>query len=161
MRGLRAVLSITVLGLSLAACEQLGIPNPEKEHAKREAEGKAVGAACRHAGRAIEDCYTLNPKALKSAVFAGWKEMNDYMTEHKLEVSIPKLTEKAAEEVQEKKRGKDRADDGFPPPEPFIAPKAQESADKPEEKPAEKAADKKSDKKTDKKADKKPEKEKS
>jgi hypothetical protein len=107
MRVLLRLLTVALLGLNAAACEQLGIPNPEKEHAKKEAEGKAVGAACRHAGRAIEDCYTLNPKAMKSAVFAGWKEMNDYMTENKLEVSIPKLTEKAAEEVKEKKHGKE------------------------------------------------------
>jgi hypothetical protein len=44
-----------------------------------------VGSACRHALRAIEDCYTLNPKSLKAAVFAGWKEMDEYMRENKLD----------------------------------------------------------------------------
>ncbi|HEX5357758.1 MAG TPA: hypothetical protein VFW93_16245, partial [Aquabacterium sp.] len=53
------------------------------------AESKAVGSACRHAVRAIEDCYTLNPKADKAAVFAGWREMDEYMRENKLEGVAP------------------------------------------------------------------------
>jgi len=65
--------------LSLAACDQLGIETPQK----------AVGSACRHALRAIEDCYTLNPKAEKSAVFAGWREMDEYMRENKLDGILP------------------------------------------------------------------------
>lgn len=78
---------LLLLALPLAGgCDQLSealeIPNPKKA----EAEGRAVGSACRHAGRSLEDCYTLNPGAEKAAVFAGWREMNDYMMEHKLEV---------------------------------------------------------------------------
>lgn len=75
----------------LSGCEMLGIQSPERIAAQREAEGKAVGGACRHAGRAIEDCYTLNRRADKAAVFAGWREMNDYMIENKLEVVAPVL----------------------------------------------------------------------
>jgi len=75
----------------LAACDQLGIEDPAKLAAAKEAEGKAVGSACRHALRAIEDCYTLNPKAQKAAVFAGWKEMDEYMRENKLEGVAPVL----------------------------------------------------------------------
>ncbi len=41
--------------------------------------------ACRHALRGLEDCFTLNPKAAKAQVFAGWKEMDQYMRENKLE----------------------------------------------------------------------------
>jgi hypothetical protein len=77
--------------LVLPGCELLGMPSPERIAAQREAEGKAVGAACRHAGRAIEDCYALNKRAEKAAVFAGWREMNDYMTENKIEVLTPTL----------------------------------------------------------------------
>lgn len=66
--------------------ELLEIPNPAREHAIKEAEGRAIGGACRHAGRSLEDCYTLNPTAEKASVFAGWRDMNDYMMEHKLEV---------------------------------------------------------------------------
>lgn len=59
--------------------ELLEIPDPKKEAAAIEAEGKAIGGACRHAGRSLEDCYVLNPAAQKAAVFTGWREMNDYM----------------------------------------------------------------------------------
>ncbi len=69
----------------LSGCDALGIDSPEKLAAMRDADGKAIGGACRHAGRAIEDCYTLNKKAEKAAVFAGWRDMNDYMRENKIE----------------------------------------------------------------------------
>ncbi len=75
----------------LAGCDMLGIESPEKVAATREADGKAVGGACRHAGRAIEDCYALNKKADRAAVFAGWREMNDYMRENKIDEVRPQL----------------------------------------------------------------------
>ncbi len=82
-------LLLAFLTLGLAGCDQLGIEAASAVAAKREAEGKAVGGACRHAGRAIEDCYGLNKKADKAAVFAGWREMNDYMRENKIEAMTP------------------------------------------------------------------------
>ena len=75
--------------LLLAGCDLLGIEGAGAEAARREAEGKAVGAACRHAGRAIEDCYGMNKRAEKAAMFAGWREMNDYMRENKIDVVAP------------------------------------------------------------------------
>jgi hypothetical protein len=79
----------------LAGCDMiggaLGIESPEKMAAVREADGKAIGGACRHAGRAIEDCYALNKKADRAAVFAGWRDMNDYMRENKIEPVAPLL----------------------------------------------------------------------
>lgn len=94
---------ILVLALPLLnACDRLGLADPAKEAAAKEAEARATGSACRHAGRAIEDCYTLNPEASRSAVFAGWKEMNDYMRENKIDVVKPEIAPseppKAAEE---------------------------------------------------------------
>ncbi len=82
-------LLLIAAALLLAGCDQLGLESSAVLAAKREAEGKAVGGACRHAGRAIEDCYALNRKADKSAVFAGWREMNDYMRENKIEAVAP------------------------------------------------------------------------
>ncbi len=82
---------IAVVALMLAGCDLLGIESPEKIAAARTAEGAAVGGACRHAGRAIEDCYMLNKKADKAAVFAGWRDMNDYMRENKIEPVSPQL----------------------------------------------------------------------
>ena len=48
-----------------------------------------IGSACRHAGRAIEDCYVLNAKAQRAAVFAGWREMDEYMRENKIDTVAP------------------------------------------------------------------------
>lgn len=79
----------------LTGCEYvydlLEIPDPRREAAEAEAEGMAVGSACRHAGRSLEDCYLLNPSAPKAAIFAGWREMNDYMLMNNLEVVPSKL----------------------------------------------------------------------
>ena len=73
----------------LAGCDQLGIETPAVTAAKKEADSKAIGGACRHAGRAIEDCYTLNAKADKAAMYTGWREMNEYMRENKIEPVAP------------------------------------------------------------------------
>jgi hypothetical protein len=77
--------------LLVAGCDMLGIESAQAVAEKREADGKAVGGACRHAGRALEDCYALNRKADKAAVFAGWREMNDYMRENKIDSVTPQL----------------------------------------------------------------------
>ena len=93
----RLVLATLLFGAALlSGCEMLGLDSPEKLAALREAEGKAVGGACRHAGRAIEDCYGLNKKADKAAVFAGWRDMNDYMRENKIEPVPPQLSTQVA-----------------------------------------------------------------
>lgn len=73
----------------LAGCDLLGIEGASAVAARREAEGKAIGGACRHAARSIEACYASNKKADKAAVFAGWREMNDYMRENKIEAMPP------------------------------------------------------------------------
>lgn len=89
MRRLFAPLLLSALALPLVGCDQLGIESPAAVSARKEADSKAIGGACRHAGRAIEDCYTLNKKADKAAVYAGWREMNEYMIENKLEPVLP------------------------------------------------------------------------
>jgi hypothetical protein len=89
--------------LLLAGCDMLGIESTQAVAERREADGKAVGGACRHAGRALEDCYALNRKADRAAVFAGWREMNDYMRENKIDTVAPQLgagTEMAAKPAQ-------------------------------------------------------------
>lgn len=83
-RGL--VLTLCVL---VAACDQLGIESGTEIAARKEMEGKAIGSACRQAMRALEDCYTLNKRASKAAIFAGWREMDEYMRENKLEGIAP------------------------------------------------------------------------
>ena len=71
--------------LLLAGCDKIPGLGPDPRVAQRDAEAKAIGGACRHALRGLEDCYTLNPKATKASVFAGWKDMDAYMRENKIE----------------------------------------------------------------------------
>ncbi|MFC7419432.1 hypothetical protein ACFQNF_06020 [Iodobacter arcticus] len=82
---------------------------------KQQANGKAIGAACRHSGRALEDCYRRNIRIPKADIFAGWKEMNEYMQQKKIDVISP-------------------PEDEPPPP---VAVKKVEKNDASEEKPAE------------------------
>ncbi len=73
--------------LLLAGCDSGLIPGlgTDPRAVQKEADSKAIGGACRYGLRSIEDCYTLNPKATKSHVFIGWKEMDQYMRENKIE----------------------------------------------------------------------------
>lgn len=95
----RSLLSLAlVLGSALVGgCDMLGIESPEKIAAARDADGKAIGAACRQSARALEDCYAIYKKADRAAVYAGWRDMNDYMRENKIEPVTPQI---AAEAVQ-------------------------------------------------------------
>ena len=89
MNTMLRTLPLLLLACLLSSCDMLGIESAAAIAARKEAEGKAVGAACRHAGRALEDCYSLNKKADKAAVFAGWREMSDYMRENKINEVSP------------------------------------------------------------------------
>lgn len=79
------LLILPALVMLLAGCDNIPGLGPDPRIAQREAEAKAIGGGCRHGLRSIEDCYTLNPRAAKAAVFAGWKEMDQYMRDNKLE----------------------------------------------------------------------------
>ncbi len=91
--------------LLLTACDKIPGLGPDPRVAQREEEAKAIGGACRHALRGLEDCYTLNPKAPKASVFAGWKDMDAYMRENKIEgapsvlgkVEKPERTERSSD----------------------------------------------------------------
>ncbi len=109
------VIAVAASASLLAGCDMLGIESASAVAARKEAEGKAVGGACRNAGRGIEDCFALNKKADKAAVFAGWREMNDYMRENKMDVvpataaaapAAEKPAEKSPEKGGEKKAAK-------------------------------------------------------
>ena len=96
MRRTVSLLSLALFGtVLLAGCDMLGIESADKIAATREADGKAIGSACRHAGRAIEDCFSIYKKADRAAVFAGWRDMNDYMRENKIEPVPPQLAAQA------------------------------------------------------------------
>jgi hypothetical protein len=95
MRRLALVLAAVPAALLITGCDMLGIDSPEKIAAQREADGKAIGSACRHAGRAIEDCFLIYKKSDRAAIFAGWRDMNDYMRENKIEPVAPQLAAQA------------------------------------------------------------------
>ena len=82
-----------LLALVLTGCEQLGLDDGAKAAAQREADGKAIGSACRQSGRALEDCYTLYAKASKAAIFAGWQNMDGYMRDNNISEVIPDTVE--------------------------------------------------------------------
>lgn len=73
---------------TLLGCDALGIETATQVNAKKEAEAKAIGSACRYALRGIEDCFATNNKAGKAAVFQGWKDMDQYMRDNQL-VGMP------------------------------------------------------------------------
>ncbi|QEL55714.1 hypothetical protein [Chromobacterium paludis] len=56
---------------------------------------KAIGAACRQTGRSLEECYQRNPNADKAFIYAGWREMNEYMAKNKLETMTPPVDKQA------------------------------------------------------------------
>lgn len=92
-RQLTAVLLLAMATSLLTGCDMLGIESAQAIASKREAEGRAIGGACRHAGRAIEDCFEQNRRADKAAIFAGWREMNDYMRENGMGTSASQPSE--------------------------------------------------------------------
>jgi hypothetical protein len=118
---------VLVLAVLLAGCDQLGIETPAQQTARSAAEGKAIGSSCRHAARALEDCYQINPKAAKAAIFEGWRDMDAYMRENKLEAVAPQFPMNPP--PSKKKPAASAATDA-----PVEEPKAAEA------KPAEKAA---------------------
>ena len=92
------IMRLTILAFSLVlltGCDQvtqrLGIADPVRQEAAQQAEGKAVGGACRQSGRAIEDCYAIYNWLPKASVYDGWKEMDAYMRENQLETIAPQL----------------------------------------------------------------------
>ncbi len=112
---MRAIL-FAVLTL-LVGCDQVQHRMGFLDPAQVEADGKAVGGACRNAGRGLEDCFHLNPDASKAAVFAGWKEMSEYMTKNNLQILIPTVPDTSLTEmVPKSKKGDDEEADVVKPP---------------------------------------------
>jgi hypothetical protein len=135
-----------LIALLLAGCDIPGM-GPDPRIAQREAEAKAIGGACRHGLRSIEDCYANNEEASKAAVFSGWKEMDEYMRENKIEgvratpVKIEPV-EEILPDVKPKGSARDRTDKAAAKDKPAAEPAAKPGGKKPEpeEKPAAKAA---------------------
>ena len=69
----------------------VGFESAEQKTERLLAEGKAVGNACSHAGRAIEDCYTIYSWLPRAGIFDGWLAMDQYMREHSIKPVQPTL----------------------------------------------------------------------
>lgn len=140
-----SVLLLASLSLVLTGCDvvqqRLGLEDPSQKEAKADAEGRAVGSACRQSGRAIEDCYSVYYWLPKASVFAGWREMNDYMLANKLEVVEPKLPPAPPPPEPGKKKKKTASTEGGEK-KPDEAPKTDSATEKSTEKPADKVAEK-------------------
>ena len=80
---------LLVLTLLLSGCDLESLMADPKA-VQKEADARAIGGACRHGLRSIEDCYSLNEKASKAAIFAGWKDMDQYMRDNKIDGIEPK-----------------------------------------------------------------------
>lgn len=79
--------------------------------ARRQAEGMAVGSGCRYSARPLEECYGMNPKMSKAAIFAGWRDMDAYMRENNIqavapESEVPEAKPKAAESAPAEQKPK-------------------------------------------------------
>lgn len=83
MKPVSVILSLAVF-LGLSACDQVN-----EQLNKQKDNGKAIGAACRHSGRALEDCYRRNAKIPKADIYAGWREMNEYMQAKRIDIVPP------------------------------------------------------------------------
>lgn len=69
----------------LSGCDMLGVETPGMSNARKAAEARAIGAACRHAVRSIEDCHASHPRISRASIFEGWREMDEYMRENEVE----------------------------------------------------------------------------
>jgi hypothetical protein len=94
------LLMIGGLSAMLCSCDLSQIPGLDGKLSTEDS--KAIGAACRHAGRALEDCFVLNPTGHQSGIFDGWKEMNDYMLSNQIEVVKPEIPVTVAQQTHEK-----------------------------------------------------------
>ena len=132
----RTVAALLACSALLGGCDMLGIDTPAKQAARREADGRAIGAGCRHTQRSLEDCYAANPKAPKAAIYAGWREMDEYMRENKLDTIAPQLPPPQPPNAGKKKKKANSADtdlvpEAAPPavPAPQPAPAAPATAE--------------------------------
>lgn len=108
---MRAFLIGTALLFGLTGCDviqqRMGIVDPAAKAAQAEADGRAVGGACRQSGRAIEDCYSIYSWLPKAPIYEGWRDMDTYMRDNKMETVEPQLPPVAPPGVKKKVAAKD------------------------------------------------------
>ncbi|WP_051516499.1 hypothetical protein [Herbaspirillum sp. RV1423] len=89
------LIAMLALSLTLSACDYVAsFTKPKQTPEEAKAEGIALGAGCRQAGQSLEDCYQRNPDKLKAGIFAGWKDMHEYMAAKNIPTVVPPPPEK-------------------------------------------------------------------
>jgi len=84
------LIAMLALSMTLSACDYVAsFSKPKQTPEEAKAEGIALGAGCRQAGQSLEDCYQRNPDSLKAGIFAGWKDMHEYMAAKNIETVVP------------------------------------------------------------------------
>jgi type IV secretory pathway VirB10-like protein len=84
------LIAMLALSLTLGGCDYVAsFTKPKQTPEEAKAEGIALGAGCRQAGQSLEDCYQRNPDKLKAGIFAGWKDMHEYMAAKNIQTIVP------------------------------------------------------------------------
>lgn len=104
----KALLAALCMPLLLGGCIKGLLPDPEGDARKVEDEAAATGAGCRQAGRSLEQCYMRNEGLNRNGALRGWREMDEYMRQNKLEPQLP------SKEDQDKEAGLKDASKGEP-----------------------------------------------
>lgn len=112
LRGGARLFAMLALTVSLSACDFVsGYFKPKQTPEEAKAEGIALGAGCRQAGQSLEDCYQRNPDKLKAGIFAGWKDMHEYMAAKNIPTVAPPPPEKTEADAAKDSDKKDTVQD--------------------------------------------------
>ena len=98
---------VLTLALLMSGCNWIGNVSGLNRDAN-----KAIGAGCRQSGRSLETCYLKNPDADRAQVYAGWKEMNEYMAKNNLQTMAPPPEPPPAAATKAMAEKKKKADQG-------------------------------------------------
>lgn len=151
---IKRIFLVALTSFALAGCDQvsqkLGLEDAARKEANQQAEGKAVGSACRQSGRAIEDCYSIYNWLPKASIYEGWKEMDAYMRENQLETVAPQLPPPESPAAARKRRKAEASGSTEADSEKSSSKEESPSAVKTDEKSPAKAEDKPSSKADDK-----------
>lgn len=90
----------------LSGCDYLGIESQKAIEDRKNEQAKAIGAACRHSARALEDCFLMHPKVSKAGIFSGWKEMDQYMRDNNIQPVKAEIPVEAPDQAENKKEDK-------------------------------------------------------
>lgn len=99
----RIAAAALVAALALSGCGRM-LPDPEAEARRQDEESAAIGGACKQAGRSVEDCFSLHEGAARAGVIRGWREMDEYMRQNKIDPQRPRQDPAEARPADEAKR---------------------------------------------------------